>query len=324
MIWLAVFVFVCVFAVAALLGMASGWASPSKASTDRDIQDAKQARIRKKERHLSIGDFEKSVMLSAIPWINRWLQKSALGPRLRMLLCQADLKWTTGTLVLLCMTCFIFPFYLVQLRTGSSLFALVVGLAVSLAPFALVLFKRKKRFDRFEQELPVALDLMVSALRAGHSFNAALGVASSECAEPVRGEFKVCFDEQNYGLDLAVAMGNMVNRVPLRDLSIATTAILIQRESGGNLAEVLDKTSEVIRERFRLRRQVKVHTAHGRMTGWLMTALPPALLILLYIINPENESILWTRPVGIKLLEATGVMMAVGSIIIQRIVSVDV
>jgi tight adherence protein B len=324
MMWLTLFVFVCVFAVAALLGMASDGASSSKGSLDRGAQDAKRETIRKKDRHLRIGDFQKIVLLSAIPWLNRWLQQFELGPRLRMMLYQANLKWTAGTLLLLCMTCFILPYYLVSIRTGSVMFSLIVGVVVSLAPFAFVLFKRMQRFDKFEQELPVALDLMVSALRAGHSFNAALGVASTECAEPVRGEFKLCFDEQNYGLELGTAMGNMVNRVPLRDLSIATTAILIQKESGGNLAEVLDKTAEVIRQRFRLRRQVKVHTAHGRMTGVLMTALPPALLIILYIMNPQNESILWTNPVGIKLLEATAGMMIVGSIIIQRIVSIDV
>ncbi len=324
MIWLIALVFVSVFAVAVLIGMESGGVNSSKSSSDRNTEDAKHATVRKKELHLRIGDFQKTVLLSAIPWINRWLQKFELAPRLRMLLYQANIKWTTGTLLLLCMTCFAFPCYLVWLRTGTFFFALMVGVVVSLAPFAFVLFKRSQRFGKFEQELPVALDLMVSALRAGHSFNAALGVASNESPEPVRSEFKLCFDEQNYGLDLGVAMGNMLSRVPLQDLSIVTTAILIQKESGGNLAEVLDKASEVIRERFRLRRQVKVHTAHGRMTGWVITALPPVLLIVLYIINPDNESILWKREVGIKLLRASAAMMVIGWLIIQKIVRVDI
>ena len=144
-----------------------------------------------------------------------------------------------------------------------------------------MLHKRSKRFNKFEQGLPEALDLMVSALRAGHSLVAALGLVAQESPDPIGGEFRICFDEQNYGLELRTAMDNLVARVPLQDLRIVTTAILIQKESGGNLAEVLDKTAYVIRERFRLKRQVRVHTAQGRLTGWILSFLPIVLGIAL-------------------------------------------
>jgi len=172
--------------------------------------------------------------------------------------------------------------------------------------------------------LPEALDLMVSALRVGHSFSSAMGLVTRECAEPVGSEFRIAFDEQNFGLDLRSALDNLVGRVPIQDLRMVVTAILIQRESGGNLAEVLEKTAHVIRQRFRLKKQVMVHTAQGRLTGWILTILPIALGIGLYIVNPDTMSLLWKREIGIKLMWAAGGMMVVGTLIIQKIVRMDV
>jgi tight adherence protein B len=193
-----------------------------------------------------------------------------------------------------------------------------------MAPLAFVLHKRTKRFQMIEQELPESLDLMVSALRAGHSLVAALRLVAYESPEPISSEFRICFDEQNYGLELRTAMENLVNRVPLQDLRIVVTAILIQKESGGNLAEVLDKCSYVIRERFRLRRQVRVHTAQGRMTGWILSFLPVVLGIGLYLLNPQTMSLLWTRPIGVKLLVAAAIMTLTGALIIRKIVNMEV
>ena len=177
---------------------------------------------------------------------------------------------------------------------------------------------------RFEKGLPEALDLMVSALRVGHSLNAAMGLVTRECAEPIGTEFRICFDEQNYGLELRAAMENLTTRVPLQDLRIAVTAILIQKESGGNLAEVLDETSQVIRERFRIKRQIATHTAQGRMTGWILSALPVGLGGILYIMSPKTMSVLWTDPLGQKLLIVASVGIVLGSAVIQQIVKLDV
>jgi tight adherence protein B len=176
----------------------------------------------------------------------------------------------------------------------------------------------------FQQGLPEALDLMVSALRAGHSLIAAMGSVARECTDPIGCEFKACFEEQNYGLELKTALDNMLNRVPLQDLRIVTTAIMIQKESGGNLAEVLDKTSHIIRERFRLKRQVAVHTAQGRLSGWILTFLPVVLGVALYSIDPDMISILWKTPIGVKLLWVSGCMIVIGGFIIRHIVNMDV
>ena len=187
-----------------------------------------------------------------------------------------------------------------------------------------MLHKRRQRFNSFEQGLPESLDLMVSALRAGHSLASALNLVALESPDPIGSEFQICFDEQNYGLELRTAMDNLITRVPLQDLRIVVTAILIQKESGGNLAEVLDKAAHVIRERFRLRRQVRVHTAQGRLTGWILSFLPLVIGIILYLVNPGMMSILWERPIGVKLLYTAAGMTLVGGLIIRKIVRMDV
>jgi tight adherence protein B len=165
---------------------------------------------------------------------------------------------------------------------------------------------------------------MVSALRAGQSLIAAMGMVSKECGDPLGGEFRTCFEEQNFGLEMKVAIDNLIRRVPLQDLRIVCTAILIQKESGGNLAEVLDKTAHVIRERFRLRREVSTRTAQGRMTGWVLTLLPVILGCALYFVNPTMMSLLWKRDIGIKLLWAASIMIVIGGLIIRKIVNMDV
>jgi tight adherence protein B len=271
-----------------------------------------------------IVDLRKEELLSAVPWLNRWLLKLELAPRLRTLLYQADLNWTAGTLLLMSAACFVIPAYLIYLRTGTFIFSILIALLLAAAPIFYVLHRRRKRFDKFEQELPETLDLMVSALRAGHSLVSALNLAATESPDPIGQEFRICFDEQNYGLELKTAMNNLAERVPLQDLKIVITAILIQKESGGNLAEVFDKTAYVIRERFRLKRQVRVHTAQGRLTGWILSLLPIVLGILLYLINPESMSLLWTRPIGVKLLYLSAGMTVTGALIIRKIVNMDV
>ncbi len=197
--------------------------------------------------------------------------------------------------------------------------------ALGFAPIGYVLFRRNLRFGKFEKQLPDSLDMMVSALRVGHSLNAAINLVTREVP---RSRFVVSSRSVStsriHGLDLRTAMTNLVARVPLQDLKIVTTAILIQKESGGNLAEVLDKTSRVIRERFRLKRQVKTHTAQGRLTGWILSFLPIALGVALYWMNPQSMSVLWTTPIGVKLLYASGAMTVVGTFIIHKIVNMDV
>jgi tight adherence protein B len=320
---IAVLVFLGVFAVITLVAVASGSGASQQAKQVHATLDSALA-TDSLEDHGQVVDLRKTELLSTIPWLNRELLKFELTPRVQTLLYQADLHWTAGGMLAGCVLCFVVAGYAVYLRFDNVLVALPAGLAVGAMPILWAFHKRSKRLDKFQQGLPEALDLTVSALRAGHSLVASMGSVARECADPIGCEFKTCFEEQNYGLEMKTALDNMINRVPLQDLRIVATAIMIQKESGGNLAEVLDKTSHVIRERFRLKRQVGVHTAQGRMTGMVLTFLPVVLGVALYFVDPDMMSILWTNPVGIKLLEVSSVLIVIGGLIIRKIVNMDV
>ena len=315
-----VLVFIGVFALIVLPMVAAGSHRTSKqvlASLDSALStDAPSTR----EQILNI---RKDSTISSIPWLNKKLLQFQIAPFLQKILSQANLKWSAGRLLALTGVCFVVPSYGVYMEFKNGPVALLIGIAIGIAPIGWVLFLRSRRFLKFQEGLPEALDLMVSALRAGHSLIAAMGLVSRECPDPVGMEFRGCFEEQNYGLELKVALDNMMQRMPIQDLAIVATAIMIQKESGGNLAEVLDKTSHVIRERFRLQRQVKTHTAQGRLTGWILTGLPVVLAFLLFFINPDMMSVLWHRPLGIKLIWIAVGMIFIGGLIIRKIVTLD-
>jgi tight adherence protein B len=317
-------VFIGVFCVFALLLIATGTGASQRTKETLARLESTLATGRKAGLSDEILDLRKQELFSAVPWLNRWLLRLEVAPRLRVLLYQAKVKWTVGGLLLMSLACFLVPAYLIYLRTGAMIVSLLIGLLLGGCPIFYVLAKRKQRFGRFEQGLPEAIDLIVSALRAGHSLVSAIGLVANESPDPIGPEFKICFDEQNYGLDLRVAMENLITRVPLQDLRIIVIAILIQRSSGGNLAEVLDKASYLVRERFRLRRQVQTHTAQGRLTGWILTFLPVVLGIGLYLVNPETMSLLWRREFGRELLYSAGTMTIIGALVIRKIVNMEV
>ena len=320
---IVILVFLGVFGVVVLIAAASGTGATEQTRAMMTRLESAIA-VGKPEMADLIVDVRKNELMSSIPWLDRFLSKLELAPRIRRFLYQANVKWTVGGLSLACGVCFVIPAYLLYWRTGSIVFGILIGLVTGAGPVFWVFQKRKSRLNKFEQGLPEAIDLIVSALRVGHSLNAAMGLVSRECPEPVGGEFRLAFDEMNYGLELKSALDNLVTRVPLQDVKIVSTAILIQRESGGNLAEVLDKTSQVIRERFRLKRQILTHTAQGRLTGWILTLLPVVLGMLLYMVNPDLMSNLWKKDLGLKLLYTAGGMIVVGGLIIRKIVNMDV
>jgi tight adherence protein B len=325
MVLIIILVFLGVFAVAALLMSASGAGASQESKQMLARLDSVLATSQtRSDMDDLLVDVRKNELTSTIPWMDRALRQLELTPRLRRLLYQAGLKWTVGGLVLMSITAFAIPGYLTYSRTGAALFGLAVGLAFGLIPIGIVFRKRSVRLRKFEEGLPEALELIVSALRVGQSLNSSLGLVTRECPDPVGAEFRVTFEEQNYGLELKTALENLIQRVPLQDLRIVVTAILIQKESGGNLAEVLEKVVEVIRERFRLKRQVMTHTAQGRLTGLVLTMLPIVLGCALYFVNPEMMSILWTRAIGIELLYIAGGMIVVGGLVIRKIVNMDV
>jgi tight adherence protein B len=317
-------VFGAIFAAVALLLLAFTAASAGRTKRTVDRLEAIQRGRPERVEPQAPLDVRIVDTFSSIPWLDRLLHRVNLAPQLRLLLRQADLKWSVGRLTLLCILTGLGCGYLVDLRTHAVFLALVTIVAAGACPMLYVLQKRKSRFDRIRTQLPDAIDLMVAGIRAGHSLNSAMGMVSKEASEPVRGEFRQCVDEQNYGLELRTAMANLIHRVPIHDIRIISAGILVQKDAGGNLAEILEKVGYLIREDFRLQRQVGVHTAQGRLTGYILAALPVGLGFAMYMLNPTQMSLLWTTALGTKMLYGSVVLTAVGMFIIRKIVRIRV
>ncbi len=201
---------------------------------------------------------------------------------------------------------------------------IAAGLAGLSVPFLVLRYKRKRRMKQFEEQFPDALDLLSRAIRAGHAFTTAVGMVASESPDPIGPEFRKTFDEQNFGLPLKEALNNLATRVPLLDVRFFATAVLIQRDTGGNLAEILDNLAYVVRERFKVLRQVRVYTAHGRFTGYVLIALPPALAAVLMVINPEHMGVLFSERMGHVMLTGAVIMQIIGFIWIKKVVKIEV
>ncbi len=202
---------------------------------------------------------------------------------------------------------------------------LPLGGAIGFAlPFLFLKMKRKRRLNTFEEQFPEALDLISRALKAGHAFATGLKMVADEMPEPVGPEFRKTFDEQNFGLPLKDSLDNLSQRIPLLDIRFFATAVLIQRETGGNLSEILENLAHVVRERFKILRQVRVFTAHGRLTGYVLLALPAFLAVALMFINPEHMNLLFRERMGQMMLTGALVMQMIGYVWIQQVIKIEV
>jgi tight adherence protein B len=193
-----------------------------------------------------------------------------------------------------------------------------------LLPTLFLMRKRTLRLRRFEEQFPEALDLLSRAIRAGHAFQTAMGMVADELPPPVGPEFRKGFDQQNFGLPLRDALHELTERVPILDVRFFVTAVLIQRETGGNLSEILDNLASVVRERFKIRRQVRVHTAHGRFTGYVLLSLPAALGVALSFINPDLMHLLFHERMGQMLLTGAIVLQGIGFVWIRQVIKIEV
>lgn len=311
-----------IFAVAVIVMMTTGTDTSKRINSRLAALDQEFAPTDYEEQITDIRRDQKR--LCAIPWLNRWFTRMNLASASGVYLYQAGVTLSMGTLLLVSTGGSAFLGCVLFLRFGPTLPALFLSAAFLPVPFLYVRWKRAKRMSKLEQQLPEALSMMVSALRVGHSLTASLGAVAQESSDPIGGEMRKCFDEQNYGVDLRTALQNLTERAPIQDFRIFVAAVLIQKESGGNLAEVLEKVAQTTRERFRLKRQVSVHTAQGRMTGWILSLLPVALGIGMYFVNPDGISVLWKRSIGLKMLYTATAMDIVGALIIRKIVGIRV
>jgi tight adherence protein B len=200
-----------------------------------------------------------------------------------------------------------------------------LGAAVfmSFVPYGLVRAKRTRRMLKFEEQFPEAIDLLARALRAGHALTTGLSMVADEMSDPVGPEFRLLFDQQNFGMPLPQALKAFADRIPILDARFFVTAVLTQREAGGNLSEVLDNLSSIIRDRFRVKRQVRVISAHGRITGWILSALPVSLGLFFAFSSPETYRKFYTDPLGIQMIVGALVLQVVGVFIIRKIVTIE-
>jgi tight adherence protein B len=259
-----------------------------------------------------------------IPGMDRLVSGTGFGKRMTRLIEQSGVRTTPSAMALICIVsaacCGLITFLFVPQRFAPLAAACLGGFM----PFGWLLHKRTARMKKFEEQFPEALDLLSRAIRAGHALQTALGMAAEELPDPVGPEFKKTFDQQNFGLPLRDALNEMAVRVAVLDVRFFVTAVLIQRDTGGNLSEILENLAHVVRERFKIRRQVRVHTAHGRYTGYVLLALPAALAITLSFINPEHMQALFHEHMGQMMLLGAMVMQAIGFIWIRQVIKIEV
>lgn len=263
-------------------------------------------------------------LMSEIPFVNRFLVRMQAALQLKRMLDQADLHITPSRLVMFSAMAGMLGALAASVITISILIMIVSGIAAAVIPFVHVWWKRKKRFDAFLEHLPDALDLMSRGLSAGHAFSEALHMVSAEMPEPIASEFRKTYEEQNLGLSLKLALENLTQRMPLLDLRMCVTAVLIQRETGGNLAEILEKVAYTIRERFRIMGDLKTLTTSSRMSAWLLCGLPIFVTIVITGMNPDYMSVLWKDPRGHYLIAAAMILQVTGMLIVRKILDIKI
>jgi len=263
-------------------------------------------------------------LMSEIPWLNRVLVQVQIATRLKRVLDQADLHITVTRLIMLAAIAGVLAALAASVLTISLLVVLASGLIGASLPFIHVFWKRKQRLEMFLEQLPDALELMGRALSAGHAFPEALHMISVEMPEPIATEFRKTYEEQNYGLSLKLALENLAQRIPLLDLRLCITAILIQRETGGNLAEILEKVAYTIRERFRILGDLKTLTTSSRLSAWLLCGLPIFVSLAVTVMNPDYMSVLWKDPRGHKLIALALMMQITGIFIVRKILKIKI
>jgi tight adherence protein B len=248
---------------------------------------------------------------------------SGIGGSLQRLIAQADLQITVGGLLLMSACIFLAGFGITTRVTRLPWLGVFIGAVLAWIPYLIVKGKAARRLRTFEEQFPEAIDLIARALRAGHGFTSGLSIVADEAPQPVAGEFRLLYDQQNFGMPIGDAMKAFAARVPLLDARFFVTAVMTQRESGGNLAEILGNLANVIRERFKVKRQVRVISAHGRITAWVLSGLPPCLAVAMMIAVPSHMMTLVTDPLGNYMIFGALFLQITGTLIIRKLVNIE-
>ena len=314
-----------VLLIVALTTFALAWLFDRRNSRARIIKDRlaaeRKAPERAPEEELALLRDEQ---LSEIPALDTFLRRSTRVSDLQKMLAQADISLrVTNFLGISALTGVgaTIVAYVLTKRVEVAWIALLVGFVL---PYSYASIRRNKRFEKFEELFPEAIDTLARAVRAGHAFTTALEMITAEVSEPVSGEFRQLFEEQKFGMPVRDALLNLTDRMPLVDVKFFVTAVMLQRETGGNLAEILDNLSYVIRERFKIQRQVRVYTAQGRLTMALLMGMPPIIVTTMLLLNPSFIRPLFADPIGHFLLVAGITLQTIGYFVIRKIIRIQV
>jgi len=322
---MAALIALLVFIVVALAAFAAGSLIDQRNARARLIKDrlatVEKAPEREPNEELALLRDEQ---LSKIPALDILLRRSARVSAIQEALLQAGMKFRAGNFLMLCVLCGTLAGLAAVLYTKNPAIAWAALVIGGVLPYSVVSYRRQKRFEKFEELFPEAIDTLARAVRAGHAFTTALEMISNEIAEPLASEFRKLYEEQKFGMPVRDALMNLTERVPLVDIKFFVTAVMLQRETGGNLAEILDNLSYVIRERFKIQRQVRVHTAQGRLTMALLMAMPPAVVAILAVFSPDFVKPLFYDPIGHALLVVSIALQTTGYFVIRKIIKIQV
>ncbi len=264
----------------------------------------------------------KQTKLSEVGWIDAILQRVPAAHAMQSLLTQAGSTWSVGQVVLGSLVASLAGYLLCSMFLPMMTLSIAAALGAATLPAVFLRGKRERRMKKFDRGLPSALDIIARSLRAGHALSAALDIVGEQAPEPVRSEFRTLCRQQNLGMPFREAVLNLLERVPSTDLQLVVTSMLVQRDTGGNLVEILDRTNQVMRDRIRLEGEIRVYTAQGRLTAWILGLLPAFLYVMLRLANPAYMRIMTTDPTGQKLLIATAFQILIGFLVIRRMVKV--
>ncbi len=318
------FIAVLVFIVVTLAVFAATSLFDDRKAQARVLRDRLSAVQESPEQPTPDAALLRDEVLSQIPAFDTWLRRSERVSVLQKMLAQGHVDVRAGNFLMLCAFSAVALAAIAIVAGGNVMFGWAGGVLGFFVPYAYASHQRTKRFAKFEEKFPEAIDTLARAVRAGHAFTTALEMIANEVSEPVAGEFRQLFEEQKFGLPVRDALLNLADRIPLVDVKFFVTAVMLQRETGGNLAEILDNLSYVIRERFKILRQVRVHTAQGRLTMVLLMALPPVIVVIMTILNPGFIRPLFTDPIGHALIVGGITLQTLGYFLISRIIRIQV
>jgi tight adherence protein B len=322
----ALFIALLAFVVVALATFVAASLMDQRRAQSRLIKDrladVQKAPEREPDEELALLRDEQ---LSKIPALDTLLRRSPRVSAIQDSLLQAGMKFRAGNFLVMCLICGGLAGFAALLWSGWNpaigWAALIIG---AFLPYSFVSYRRQKRFEKIEELFPEAIDTLARAVRAGHAFTTALEMISNEVSEPLAGEFRQLFEEQKFGMPVRDALMNLTERMPLVDVKFFVTAVMLQRETGGNLAEILDNLSYVIRERFKIQRQVRVHTAQGRLTMALLMGMPPTVVAILLVFSPDFVRPLFYDPIGHTLLVVSIALQTIGYFVIRKIIKIQV